>query len=213
MMIWLYNRVLNITTSKNIINNFYEALELTAESGNPLLKKCLTKNFNIENNIFNILKFIYEFLHLYPDIKNKISEKYDENVELYCKHIKENFRYYNIIKKKCTIKKECKYHTELMNFKNQFSSAEVLDFIYKNCRYKKTLCKNDTNLSNDIPCLEKSDNFVKITKQDGSWLRTKIGKEKSIQKHMNKENYDNLEYLQKIASTYSDNKIYNIKYD
>ncbi|CAG9473019.1 unnamed protein product [Plasmodium vivax] len=245
-MIWLYNRVLNITTSKNIINNFYEALELTAESGNPLLKKCLTKNFNIENNIFNILKFIYEFLHLYPDIKNKISEKYDENVELYCKHIKENFQYYNSNNKICTRTNNCAIYNELDNFKKKFSSAEVLDFIYKNCRYKKTLCKGDTDLSNDIPCLKKSENSVKITISDGdsnnvikilymsllsfgsvmgifsmfykftplgSWLRTKIGKKNNIEKNMNKENYDNLEYLQKIGSTYSDNKIYNIKYN
>ncbi|KMZ96021.1 hypothetical protein PVNG_06444 [Plasmodium vivax North Korean] len=167
MILWLYNRVLNITTSEIIIDNFYEALELIAESGTSVLKECFFRNFNLDNDVFNILKFIYEFLYLYADIKNNISGKYDSNVELYCKHIKENFRYYNIIKKKCTIKEECKYHTELMNFKNQFSKDQVLDFIYKNCRYEKTLCKGDTDLSNDIPCLKKSENSVKITKQDG----------------------------------------------
>ncbi|KMZ83491.1 hypothetical protein PVBG_06348 [Plasmodium vivax Brazil I] len=212
-MIWLYNRVLNITTSKDIINNFYKALDLTPNSDKSLLKKCLTKNFNIENDIFNILKFIYEFLHLYDDIENKISEEYDSNVELYCKHIKENFQNYNSIKKKCTSINNCKCYNELMYFKEQFSSAEVLKFICDKCRYEKIQCKGDSALSKDIPCLKERENSFIIIKQEGSWLRTKIGKEKSIQKHMNKENYDNLEYLQKIASTYSDNKIYNVKYN
>ncbi|VUZ93232.1 PIR protein [Plasmodium vivax] len=244
--LWLYNHVLNITNSEINIDNFYQALKLIQQRETSALKECSFRNFKLDNDVFNIIKFIYELLYLYDDIKNNISGKYESNDELYCKHIKENFRYYNIIKKKCTIKEECKYHKELMNFKNQFSKDQVLDFIYKNCRYEKTLCKGDTDLSNDIPCLKKSENSVKITISDGdsnnvikilymsllsfgsvmgilsmfykftplgSWLRTKIGKKNNIEKHMNKENYDNLEYLQKIGSTYSDNKIYNIKYN
>ncbi|KMZ88804.1 hypothetical protein PVBG_05716 [Plasmodium vivax Brazil I] len=228
--LWLYNHVLNITNSEINIDNFYQALKLIQQRETSALKECSFRNLKLDNDVFNIIKFIYELLYLYDDIKNNISGKYESNDELYCKHIKENFRYYNIIKKKCTIKKECKYHTELMNFKNQFSKDQVLDFIYKNCRYEKTLCKGDTDLSNDIPCLKKSENSVKITISDGdsnnvikilymsllsfgSWLCTKIGKKNNIEKHMNKENYDNLEYLQKIGSTYSDNKIYNIKYN
>ncbi|KMZ77161.1 hypothetical protein PVIIG_05637 [Plasmodium vivax India VII] len=56
-------------------------------------------NFAIYKNKFDIKRTLYEFNENYDGIKNEISYENNLNVQTYCKHIKENFRFFNSIKK------------------------------------------------------------------------------------------------------------------
>lgn len=45
-------------------------------------------------------KKLFDFVHIYDIIKNKIMDMNDSNVTLYCSHIKKQFHFYNDFKKK-----------------------------------------------------------------------------------------------------------------
>ncbi|KMZ96445.1 hypothetical protein PVNG_05430 [Plasmodium vivax North Korean] len=62
------------------------------------LKHCSIINFNNYKNEFMPMKYVSEFMHIYEDIKVKISGNYNLDDQLYCKYIKKFFQYYNEIK-------------------------------------------------------------------------------------------------------------------
>ncbi|VUZ95029.1 PIR protein [Plasmodium vivax] len=158
---WLYDRVTKIPDFLSFSSSFYHTLQTLSKHPLSELKKCSLKNYETEKSEFTNLKILYEFLHIYDDIKNKLNSTEDySKIKLYCKHIKENFRFYNDVKVNCS-NNICKYHTELQNFKNKFRSSDELEFICEKCDYTKTSCEQGFSGEGDVPCLrEKGNSFL-----------------------------------------------------
>ncbi|CAI7724059.1 PIR protein [Plasmodium vivax] len=154
---WLFNYVLSIPNYNNYITNFYFALKFICHSSKNQ-PKCTFDNYSINNIIFNKKKVLYEFTEIFDDIKNKIYDKENLNVQPYCKHIKENLRYYNTVKVNCTSENSCAYYKELSNFKNKIRELSDLNNILDKCNYRKTPCENVSNIDDDVPCLKKKGN-------------------------------------------------------
>ncbi|CAI7721767.1 PIR protein [Plasmodium vivax] len=159
---WLYDQVTKIPNFSSLSSKFYHTLQTLSEHPLSKLKKCSLKNYETEKSEFTNKKILYEFLHIYDDIKNKFdSQEDDSKIQLYCKHIKENFRYYNIIKEDCKGEGTCDYYDEYIQFKNKFKDPEVLKLIYEKCDYIKTSCEKGSNGEDDVPCLrEKGNSFL-----------------------------------------------------
>ncbi|VUZ99450.1 PIR protein [Plasmodium vivax] len=155
---WIYNYVLSIPNYNNYISNFYLALTFICQSPKNQLKKCKFENYSIDEINFNKKKILNEFTEIYDDIKNKIYYEKNLNVQAYCKHIKENFRYYNTVKVNCTNEISCAYFNELSNFKNKIRELSNLNNILDKCNYRKTPCENVSNIDDDVPCLKKKGN-------------------------------------------------------
>ncbi|VUZ99665.1 PIR protein [Plasmodium vivax] len=149
---WLFDYALNTTNSNGYVNSFYFALTIISGSGKNLLKNCSFQNYNLDKSTFDTKKILYEFTEIYDHIKEEISGEYNLKIQSYCKHIKENFRFYNDVKIICP-DSTCKYHTELQEFKKKFSESDELEFICEKCKYQKTSCKQGTNAEGDVPCL------------------------------------------------------------
>ncbi|SCA60544.1 hypothetical protein PVC01_000080800 [Plasmodium vivax] len=119
-------------------------------------------NFEIDKNKFDIKGTLYEFIEIYDEIKNKFSHENNVNVKTFCKHIKENFRFYNEVKVKCP-NNTCIYAEKLQEFKNKFSNFEDLKLICEKCDYEKTSCEHGSNGEGDVPCLrEKGNSFLNL---------------------------------------------------
>ncbi|CAI7724111.1 PIR protein [Plasmodium vivax] len=153
---WIYEHLMKITTDKNEVDSFYKPLEYIKKPGSTRRGICDVKHY-MKQDDFKKVKNIYDFLFTYKDMIGAISQKYDTEGKLYCKHVKEFVRYYNSIKGKCTDKNECKYHNALKEFKNIFTSEGQLDYIYKNCKYEKTACPSGTKEEEEIPCLQEKE--------------------------------------------------------
>ncbi|SCA60346.1 VIR protein [Plasmodium vivax] len=154
---WVYNYVLSIPNYKNYVSNFYHALTYICHSSKNLLN-CSFQNSSIDKIIFDKKKVLYEFTEIYDDIKKKINDEENLNVQPYCKHIKENLRYYNTVKVNCTSENSCAYYKELSNFKNKIRELSDLNNILDKCNYRKTPCENVSNIDDDVPCLKKKGN-------------------------------------------------------
>ncbi|CAG9473089.1 unnamed protein product [Plasmodium vivax] len=154
MKFWIYECLMKITTAKSDVNSFYKTLV-------PIMKRYAAKwnvckiDFYMNDNDFKIFKNFYDFLYISKDIIEKISQKYDTESILYCKHIKEFVRYYNKIKGSCT-GRECQYHDMLEMFKKNFTREGQLDDIYNHCKYDKTTCPSDS-IEEEIPCLKEKE--------------------------------------------------------
>ncbi|SCA59635.1 VIR protein [Plasmodium vivax] len=154
---WLYYNVMSLTNNQSLVLNFYDPIFMYTTVNKSKFNNCFLKNFNLDKNKFYIKKILYEFNEIYDEIKNKISDEINLNIQSYCKHIKENFRFYNEVKDKCS-NTSCEYDTELQAFKNKFNKTDVLEFIYEKCKYQKTSCKQGSNAEDDVPCLRKKGN-------------------------------------------------------
>ncbi|CAG9483064.1 unnamed protein product [Plasmodium vivax] len=148
----LYDHVMKIDEYNDNVKNFYEALESISKKTESKLRDCRFVNFELSKNKFMHYKYLYEFLINYTDIEDKITNE-DSNAQLYCKHIKNFFRFYNTIKDSCTYENNCKYYNELTNLRKQFMEHGQINNIYDKCKYVKTPCENGTDVPNDIPCL------------------------------------------------------------
>ncbi|KMZ95503.1 hypothetical protein PVMG_05810 [Plasmodium vivax Mauritania I] len=150
---WLYDKVVSITQGTNLFINFYAVLSMYSGIKKENFKNCTLTNFNVDKEIFNKKHILYEFLESYDDIKKKIFLEGNLNVQPYCKHIKENFRFYNIAKENCN-SNSCNYFTELQQFKNKINELNDLNTILNKCKYEKISCKYDSNAEDDVPCLQ-----------------------------------------------------------
>ncbi|VUZ99895.1 PIR protein [Plasmodium vivax] len=150
---WLYDKVISITKGTDLVSNFYAALFMFSSSNKDNFKNCTLTKFNVDKEIFNKKHILYEFLESYDDIKKKIFLEGNLNVQPYCKHIKENFRFYNIAKENCN-SNSCNYFTELQQFKNKINELNDLNTILNKCKYEKISCKYDSNAEDDVPCLQ-----------------------------------------------------------
>ncbi|SCA59936.1 VIR protein [Plasmodium vivax] len=151
---WLYDKVVSITQGTNLFINFYAVLSMYSSSNKDNFKNCTLTDFNIDKETFNKKHILYEFIESYDDMKNKIDNKSKLYTPLYCKHIKENFLFYNVVKNECTSNESCGYFNELNEFKEKFRQQDVLSFIYEKCEYTKTSCKHGSNSEDDVPCLQ-----------------------------------------------------------
>ncbi|KNA01748.1 hypothetical protein PVNG_05600, partial [Plasmodium vivax North Korean] len=159
---WLYDQVTKIPNFSSLSSKFYLLLTQISKNSNSKIKDCSLENYRIDKIKFTNKKILYEFLHIYDGIRKKLnSQEDDSNIHLYCKHIKENFRYYNIIKESCKSKDTCEYNDEYIQFKNKFKDPEVLKLIYEKCDFEKTSCEHNSNGDDDVPCLrEKGYSFL-----------------------------------------------------
>ncbi|KMZ76808.1 hypothetical protein PVIIG_05832 [Plasmodium vivax India VII] len=158
MEYWLYYNVTRYTEEKNIVSNFYALVSMYTNFKSSNFNNCSLTNFAIDKNKFDIKRTLYEFFEIYEGIKNEISHKNNVNVRTYCKHIKENFRYFNSIKEECFNQSSCNYYDEYIQFKEKFSKPDVLNLICEKCDYEKTLCEKGSNGGDDVPCLRKKGN-------------------------------------------------------
>ncbi|SCA60605.1 VIR protein [Plasmodium vivax] len=149
---WLYDKVVSITQGTNLFINFYAVLSMYSGIKKENFKNCTLTNFNVDKEIFNKKHILYEFLESYDDIKKKIFLEGNLNVQPYCKHIKENFRFYNIAKENCN-SNSCNYFTELQQFKNKINELNDLNTILNKFKYEKISCKYDSYAEDDVPCL------------------------------------------------------------
>ncbi|KMZ77314.1 hypothetical protein PVIIG_05284 [Plasmodium vivax India VII] len=154
MKLLLYSSVISITEEPNIIDKFYSALQTISENSRSDIKFCDIEKFKSNREQFKNLKYLYEFLFTYYDINGKISPHLNTNDQLYCNYIKENFRLYNDIKEKCPTVGICPYSKELGEIKKIFITQKHLSQIYRKCNYVQTPCKEDSDETNDIPCLK-----------------------------------------------------------
>ncbi|VUZ99951.1 PIR protein [Plasmodium vivax] len=154
MNLLLYSNVISITKETNIIDKFYKALHTISKVAISNKQFCDIKNYEYHPEEFKKMKYLYEFLFTYYDIYQKISQPGNTKKQLYCNHIKENFRLYNSIKKNCPELNKCSYKNELMQIKNIFSDHAKLSEIYSKCNYEPTQCKENSIETNDIPCLK-----------------------------------------------------------
>ncbi|KNA01597.1 hypothetical protein PVNG_06378 [Plasmodium vivax North Korean] len=162
MSYWLYNNVMSISNNLSLIRSLYHILRIFCNSRKPNFNNCILKNFNMDRNAFENKHILYEFLESYDDMKNKIDSHNELYTPLYCKHVKENFNFYNLIKDNCT-NDTCEYSNDLRNFKKKFSNSDVLEFIYDKCDYIKTSCEQGSNEEGDVPCLrEKGNSFLNL---------------------------------------------------
>ncbi|KMZ81709.1 hypothetical protein PVIIG_05541 [Plasmodium vivax India VII] len=150
---WLYDKVVSITQGTNLFINFYAALLIFSSTNKEKFKNCTLKDFKVDKEAFHKKHILYEFLESYDDMKKKIESQIELYTPLYCKHVKENFRFYNDVKDQCTSEASCDYFKELNEFKTKFIQENVLNFIYDKCKYKKSSCKYGSNTDNDVPCL------------------------------------------------------------
>ncbi|CAI7718312.1 Plasmodium vivax Vir protein, putative [Plasmodium vivax] len=154
---WLYEHVEKIKAQVNEINNFYEALDSIMKTKQSELKHCSIINFNKYINEFKPMKYLYEFMHMYKDIKDKITKYYNLNDQLYCKHIKSFFQYYNNIKENCKSITKPKYCDMISKIKTTFITENEIKQIYDKCKYEATSCKDDVVITDDLPCLKEKD--------------------------------------------------------
>ncbi|KMZ83330.1 hypothetical protein PVBG_05726 [Plasmodium vivax Brazil I] len=157
---WLYYNVTRLTAQLSLISNFYLPVYFYATFNKSNFKNCSLKNLNIDKNKFYIKKILYEFIEIYDEIKNKISHDNNLNVKLYCKHIKENFRFFNSINEECINQNSCDYYDEYKQFKEKVSNTEDLKLICEKCDYEKTSCEKGSNEENDVPCLREKGNSI-----------------------------------------------------
>ncbi|KMZ77735.1 hypothetical protein PVIIG_00424 [Plasmodium vivax India VII] len=158
---WLYYNVTRLTAQLSLISNFYIPVYIYANFNKSNFKNCSLKNLNIDKNKFYIKKILYEFIEIYDEIKNKISHDNNLNVKLYCKHIKENFRFFNSINEECINQNSCDYYDEYKQFKEKVSNTEDLKLICEKCDYEKTSCEQGISGEGDVPCLrEKGNSFI-----------------------------------------------------
>ncbi|KMZ76550.1 hypothetical protein PVIIG_06318 [Plasmodium vivax India VII] len=150
---WLYDKVISITKDANLVSNLYVVLSMYSGFNKKKFKNCTLENFNVDKEAFNKKHILYEFLESYDDMKNKIDNPNELYTPLYCKHIKENFNFYNRIKDNCT-KDTCKYYNDLQNFKEKFNKPDLLKFIYEKCNYENASCSPGSNETDDVPCLQ-----------------------------------------------------------
>ncbi|KMZ94923.1 hypothetical protein PVMG_05534 [Plasmodium vivax Mauritania I] len=155
--IWLYEHVKKIEAQDSEIDNFYETLDSIRQIRKSVLEKCPIINFNKDKNGFKDMKYLFEFMHMYKDIKDKITKYYNLNDQLYCKHIKSFFQYYNNIKENCKSKTKPKYCNMISKFKATFITTDNIKEIYDKCKYEATSCKDDIVIKDDLPCLKEKD--------------------------------------------------------
>ncbi|KMZ83373.1 hypothetical protein PVBG_06229 [Plasmodium vivax Brazil I] len=153
MNLLLYSNVINITQKFNIIEKFYTALQTISKTTSSDKKFCDIVNYKFSREKFKNYKYLYEFLFTYDYINDKITQTGNAKNQLYCNHIKENFRLYNEIKEKCSNEGDCQYNSELNGIKKRFGNPEFLSEIYSKCNYVKTQCKQNPIETDDIPCL------------------------------------------------------------
>ncbi|CAG9481944.1 unnamed protein product [Plasmodium vivax] len=242
MNIWLYEHVKKIEAQDSEIDNFYETLDSIRQIRKSVLEKCPIINFNKDKNGFKDMKYLFEFLHIYDDIKDKISRNYNLNDQLYCKHIKYFFEYYNKIKKKCNNKPKPIFCTMIDKIKTTFTTTDYIKTIYDKCKYEATSCNNNIVATSDIPCL-KDISIIPAGSGDkkyilkiintaslsvipvfvlllilykftplGVYLRSRISKKKNIHNHVGQENYDLLKYTSNVEEISPDNRRYNVMY-
>ncbi|KMZ96485.1 hypothetical protein PVNG_05838 [Plasmodium vivax North Korean] len=154
MNLLLYSKVISITEESNIIDKFYKALQTISKVSISDKKFCDIKNYEYRPEKFKKMKYLYEFLFTYYDIYQKITLPRNNNYQLYCNHIKENFRLYNSIKKNCPELDKCPYKNELRQIKQNVDEYINLSEICSKCNYEPTTCKENSNEANDIPCLK-----------------------------------------------------------
>ncbi|VUZ99810.1 PIR protein [Plasmodium vivax] len=158
---WLYNYIKRIPNYLFHIDKLYSTLSIVCKTISVPLKFCSLKKDNIHIYEFNYRKILFEFLEIYDYIKSKLDHQNDPNIQLYCNHIKENFRNYNIIKKSCKNKDTCEYYDDLEAYRKKFIEEGVLSTIYEKCDYTKTPCAQGSNAEDDVPCLrEKGNSFL-----------------------------------------------------
>ncbi|VUZ99568.1 PIR protein [Plasmodium vivax] len=158
---WLLDYALTISNVNTHIDRFYSALAIISISKRNLWKKCSFKKYTLKKSIFDKKKILYEFTEIYDHIKEEFSHENNSNVKTYCKHIKENFRYFNSINEECINQNSCDYYDEYKKFKEKFNNPEVLNLIYEKCDYTKTPCAQGSNAEDDVPCLrEKGNSFL-----------------------------------------------------
>ncbi|SCO65532.1 Plasmodium vivax Vir protein, putative [Plasmodium vivax] len=164
--IWLYEKIKEISISSSssvsstLINNFYNALNIIKITETSSVKTCPIINFNSLDTDFKPIKYVYEFLHIFNDIKEKISNNHGGERKIYCKHIQEFFKYYNNIKGKCTNPSGIKYCTEIDIIPRSID-RRMINTILSKCDYEEIKCENDSSVNSVIPCLK--DKEVKLT--------------------------------------------------
>ncbi|KMZ76936.1 hypothetical protein PVIIG_06259 [Plasmodium vivax India VII] len=219
--IWLYEHVKKIEAQDSEIDNFYETLDSIRQIRKSVLEKCPIINFNKDKNGFKDMKYLFEFMHMYKDIKDKITKYYNLNDQLYCKHIKSFFQYYNNIKENCKSKTKPKYCNMISKFKATFITTDNIKEIYDKCKYEATSCKDDIVIKDDLPCLKEKDiSTIPAKRGDinyiftplGVYLRSRISKKKNIHNHVGQENYDLLKYTSNVEEISPDNRRYNVMY-
>ncbi|CAG9482280.1 unnamed protein product [Plasmodium vivax] len=117
--IWLYEKIKEISSSSSQIKNFCDALNIIKKTKPLIFSTCGIINFNLHDNYFKHMKYLYEFLHIFSDIKEKISHNHGSEDKIYCKHIQEFFKYYNEIKKIVRILVELYTVVRLIQYQNQ----------------------------------------------------------------------------------------------
>ncbi|KNA01726.1 hypothetical protein PVNG_04752 [Plasmodium vivax North Korean] len=158
MNYWLYDNVISITKGTCQFLNFYAALLIFSSTNKEKFKNCTLKDFKVDKEAFHKKHILYEFLESYDDMKKKIESQIELYTPLYCKHVKENFRFYNDVKDQCTSEASCGYFNELNDFKGKFSQKGELNYIYEKCKYKETTCNNGSYAEDDVPCLRAKGN-------------------------------------------------------
>ncbi|KNA01577.1 hypothetical protein PVNG_06177 [Plasmodium vivax North Korean] len=233
--IWLYEKVKEISssssTSSSLINNFYNALNKIKETKTPRLKYCPIINFDLYSNDFMRMKYLYEFVHIFSDIKKKISHNHGWEDKIFCKHIQEFFKYYNEIKGNCTKPSGIIYCNEVNSIPRSID-GDVINTILSKCNYEKIKCKNDSSGISVIPCLKEKEDKSAVPKTDGvpdelvRTLSTGIislipivttisifYKKKNITEHIREVNHDILDHNSRIEEINLNNDRYNIKYN
>ncbi|KMZ95026.1 hypothetical protein PVMG_06157, partial [Plasmodium vivax Mauritania I] len=153
--IWLYEKIKEISSSvsSTLINNFYNALNIIKITETSSVKTCPIINFNSLDTDFKPIKYVYEFLHIFRDIKEEISHNDGSKEKLYCKHIQEFFKYYNKIKKNCTNRSGIIYCSEINSIPKSID-RDMINNILSKCHYEETKCENDSSINSVIPCLK-----------------------------------------------------------
>ncbi|KMZ77368.1 hypothetical protein PVIIG_05763 [Plasmodium vivax India VII] len=149
---------MRISNNFPLISSLYHILGAFTNNRNHYFKNCTLKDFKVDKGTFNKKHILYEFLESYDDMKKKIDSQSELYTPLYCKHVKDNFLFYNDVKDKCTTKETCGYFEELKKFKEKFIQQDVLNFIYNKCNYKKASCKDGSYVEDDVPCLRAKGN-------------------------------------------------------
>ncbi|KMZ96469.1 hypothetical protein PVNG_06189 [Plasmodium vivax North Korean] len=157
MNIWLYEHVKKIEAQDYEINKFYMILDSIMKTDASALNQCYITNYNHYNKDFLDMKYLCEFLDIYYDIKDKISEKYNSNDQLYCKHIKNFFQYYNKIKVKCNSTPKPIFCSMISKIKTSVFNSEHIKSTYDKCKYEPTSCNNNILVTDDLPCLKKKE--------------------------------------------------------
>ncbi|CAI7724279.1 Plasmodium vivax Vir protein, putative [Plasmodium vivax] len=166
MNLWLYEKIKKISSSSSLISKFYDALKIIKQAKRSSLDDCSIINFNSLENDFKPIKYSHEFVHIFSDIKEEIDSNHGSKGKLYCKHIQEFFKYYNNIKGKCTNPSGIKYCTEIYIIP-RFIDRGMINTILSKCDYEETICKNDSSVNPDIPCLKDKEVKLTLPRADG----------------------------------------------